>query len=78
MYPRNAPNPLSEEMILNGKLEPTNEGYALAKIVTARLCEYIHRENSNFQYFEFSNIHFRCFESCCQQRKETIKERASK
>ena len=50
MYPRNAPNPLSEEMILNGKLEPTNEGYALAKIVTARLCEYIHRENSNFQY----------------------------
>ena len=50
MYPRNAPNPLLEEMILNGKLEPTNEGYALAKIVTARLCEYIHRENSNFQY----------------------------
>ena len=50
MYPRNAPNPLSEEMILNGKLEPTNEGYALAKIVTARLCGYIHSENPNFQY----------------------------
>ena len=32
MYPRNAPNPLKEEMILQGELEPTNEGYALAKI----------------------------------------------
>ena len=39
MYPRNAPNPLSEEMVLAGELEPTNEGYALAKVVTARLCD---------------------------------------
>ncbi|HJV44231.1 MAG TPA: GDP-L-fucose synthase [Bacillota bacterium] len=50
MYPRNADNPLKEESILQGQLEPTNEGYALAKIVTARLCEYISRENSEFQY----------------------------
>ena len=41
MYPRNAPNPLTEEMILTGQLEPTNEGYALAKIMTAKLCSYI-------------------------------------
>jgi GDP-L-fucose synthase len=50
MYPRNAQNPLEEHMILGGELEPTNEGYALAKIMTARLCEYIQRENSEFQY----------------------------
>ena len=50
MYPRNAPNPLSEEIILQGELEPTNEGYALAKIIASRLCEYICRENSEFKY----------------------------
>ena len=45
MYPRNAPNPLSETLVLQGELEPTNEGYALAKIFATRLCEYINREN---------------------------------
>lgn len=50
MYPRNAPNPLREEMILQGELEPTNEGYALAKIATARLCQYISREDSGYAY----------------------------
>ncbi|WP_239000307.1 GDP-L-fucose synthase family protein [Hyunsoonleella ulvae] len=50
MYPRLAQNPLKEEYILKGELEPTNEGYALAKIVTTRLCEYITRENKTFQY----------------------------
>lgn len=50
MYPRNAPNPLREEMVLQGELEPTNEGYALAKIITQRLGEYLHRENSVLEY----------------------------
>jgi GDP-L-fucose synthase len=50
MYPRNHSEPLSEEMILKGELEPTNEGYALAKVVTARLCEYIMREDTSYQY----------------------------
>ena len=50
IYPRNAKNPLNEELILQGELEPTNEGYALAKIVTTRLCEYITTEDSTFQY----------------------------
>jgi GDP-L-fucose synthase len=50
MYPRNAANPLIEDSILNGRLEPTNEGYALAKIVVARLCEYIGRESGEYQY----------------------------
>ncbi len=45
MYPRNAQNPLSENLILQGELESTNEGYALAKIFASRLCQYINREN---------------------------------
>lgn len=50
MYPRNNDKPLPEELVLKGELEPTNEGYALAKITTARLCEYIMREDSAYQY----------------------------
>ena len=46
MYPRSAPNPLREEQILTGALEPTNEGYALAKIVTAKLCSYCSQESA--------------------------------
>jgi GDP-L-fucose synthase len=50
MYPRGAPNPLKEEMILQGELEPTNEGYALAKIVVSRLAAYISKEAPEFRY----------------------------
>lgn len=50
MYPRNAVNPLHEDLILKGELEPTNEGYALAKIFATRLCQYVSRENPNLQY----------------------------
>ena len=50
MYPRNAPNPLTEDAILTGELEPTNEGYALAKIATMRLCQYAARENPGLNY----------------------------
>lgn len=50
MYPRDAQNPLGEELILKGELEPTNEGYAIAKVASTRLCEYILRENSEYHY----------------------------
>jgi len=50
MYPRDAVNPLCEKNILKGELEPTNEGYALAKATTARFCEYIGREHADFSY----------------------------
>lgn len=50
MYPRNASNPLTEDQILAGELEPTNEGYALAKILTARLCQYVTREAPHLSY----------------------------
>jgi nucleoside-diphosphate-sugar epimerase len=50
MYPRNAENPLKEELILQGGLEPTNEGYALAKIICTRLCEYISNSSEGMFY----------------------------
>ena len=50
MYPRNATNPLQEEVVLAGELEPTNEGYAIAKVATARLCQYISQQNSSLHY----------------------------
>jgi nucleoside-diphosphate-sugar epimerase len=50
MYPRDAQNPLSEDLILKGELEPTNEGYAIAKVASTRLCEYINREDESFLY----------------------------
>lgn len=50
MYPCDAKNPLTEEMVLKGELEPTNEGYALAKVTVARLCEFIGREYPEFKY----------------------------
>lgn len=50
MYPRNHEEPLCEAQVLAGELEPTNEGYALAKIVTSRLCTYISREDDDYQY----------------------------
>ena len=50
IYPANYNTSLKEEFILKGELETTNEGYALAKIATLRLCEYINRENKDFHY----------------------------
>lgn len=50
MYPRKAVNPIREEMILTGELEPTNEGYALAKVFAERFCHYINRERDNNRY----------------------------
>lgn len=50
MYPKSANNPLKEEMLLSGTLEPTNEGYALAKIVAQRMQQYLMEESTEWQY----------------------------
>lgn len=50
MYPRDAQSPLREDMVLNSTLEPTDESYALAKIVVARLCDYISRTTPHLRY----------------------------
>jgi GDP-L-fucose synthase len=39
IYPKNAPQPLKEEYLLTGLLEPTNEPYAIAKIAGIKMCE---------------------------------------
>ncbi len=39
IYPRHAPQPMTEEMLLTGALEPTNEAYAIAKIAGIKLCQ---------------------------------------
>ena len=44
IYPREADQPITEEALLTGPLEPTNEGYALAKIVGIKLCESYRRQ----------------------------------
>jgi GDP-L-fucose synthase len=50
MYPKDQDEPLKETQVLSASLEPTNEGYALAKCAVARLCEYVVRETPEFQY----------------------------
>ena len=44
IYPRESPQPMKEEYLLAGKPEPTNEGYALAKIIGLKLCEMYNRQ----------------------------------
>lgn len=49
IYPRMAPQPMKEEHLLTGLLEPTNEPYALAKIAGIKLCEAYRRQyGANF------------------------------
>ena len=44
IYPRDCPQPIKEEYLLTGPLEPTNEPYAVAKIAGIKLCESYHRQ----------------------------------
>jgi GDP-L-fucose synthase len=44
IYPREAPQPMREEALLTGPLEPTNEPYAIAKIAGIKLCESYRRQ----------------------------------
>ena len=45
IYPRAAPQPISENALLTGTLEPTNEPYAIAKIAGIKLCESYNRQH---------------------------------
>jgi len=44
VYPKHAPQPLREDALLTSPLEPSNEGYALAKITGLKLCAYYRRQ----------------------------------
>ena len=45
IYPKFAPQPLQEESLLSGYLEPTNEAYAIAKIAGIKLCQSYHKQH---------------------------------
>ena len=55
IYPKNANQPMKEEELLSGKLEATNEPYAIAKIAGIKMCESYNR-----QYSKSHNIDYRC------------------
>ena len=49
IYPKHAPQPMNEDHLLSGYLEPTNEPYAIAKIAGIKLCEnYMDQYGANF------------------------------
>jgi GDP-L-fucose synthase len=49
IYPRQAPQPIREEYLLTGPLEPTNDAYAIAKIAGILMCQAYHRQHgANF------------------------------
>ena len=54
IYPKLAPQPMSEDTLLTGKLEPTNEPYAVAKIAGIKMCESYNR-----QYGESHGVDYR-------------------
>lgn len=49
IYPKHAPQPIKEEYLLTGPLEPTNEAYAIAKIAGIKMCKYYNQQyQTNF------------------------------
>ena len=50
IYPKYSLQPISEKYLLDGKLEKTNEGYALAKIVGLKACEYYNMKFNKFYF----------------------------
>jgi GDP-L-fucose synthase len=44
IYPKLCPQPIKEEYLLSGPLEPTNEAYAIAKIAGIKMCEFYNRQ----------------------------------
>ncbi len=58
IYPRNAEQPIQEEALLTGVLEPTNEPYAIAKIAGINLCESYYRQHgANFVSLMPTNLY---------------------
>jgi GDP-L-fucose synthase len=58
MYPKHSVQPMAENMILSGELEPTNEGYALAKIVAAKAVKAVaSQDNLNWRVLIPSNLY---------------------
>ena len=60
IYPKYAPQPMKEEFLLTGELEPTNEPYAISKITAIKLCRYFNEQyGTNFISLMPSNLYGR-------------------
>ena len=58
IYPKNCPQPMKEEYLLNGELEQTNEPYAIAKIAGIKMCENYNRQyGTNFMSVMPTNLY---------------------
>ncbi|GJM09403.1 MAG: GDP-L-fucose synthase [Lysobacteraceae bacterium] len=58
IYPKLAPQPIPEDALLNGDLEPTNDAYAIAKIAGIKLCEAYRRQyGSDFRSIMPTNLY---------------------
>lgn len=56
IYPRMAPQPMAEDALLTGKLEPTNEPYAIAKIAGIKLCESYNRQYGQSHSIDYRSV----------------------
>jgi GDP-L-fucose synthase len=56
IYPKLAPQPMSEGTLLTGKLEPTNEPYAIAKIAGIKLCESYNRQYGSSHEIDYRSV----------------------
>ncbi|MDT8853505.1 GDP-L-fucose synthase [Paracoccaceae bacterium Fryx2] len=56
IYPRNAPQPMAEDALLTGTLEPTNEPYAVAKIAGIKLCESYNRQHGRQHGVDYRSV----------------------
>lgn len=56
IYPKLAPQPMTEEALLMGKLEPTNEPYAIAKIAGIKMCESYNRQYGQSHGVDYRSV----------------------
>jgi GDP-L-fucose synthase len=56
IYPKLAPQPMSEDALLTGRLEPTNEPYAIAKIAGIKLCESYNRQYGSSHGIDYRSV----------------------
>jgi GDP-L-fucose synthase len=56
IYPKLSPQPMSEDALLTGKLEPTNEPYAIAKIAGIKMCESYNRQYGQSHGVDYRSV----------------------
>ena len=58
IYPKNIKNKITENLIFKGDFEPTNEGYAISKFLSIKICEFISsKEGYNYKTLVPTNLY---------------------